>query len=495
MRPSQLSMEQAIIEISPHMVKYRGIDGFWVGVTETNQIPRPVVMSLLGRIDPKNAGERERMIRFLMDAGWYPEAKQELDRLSKDFPRTDLSERAASARGFIVQAEATQRRSEIDMRRKAQQYHAMSSLLKTFNDKAIGSEHPGRGPRDRAPRVATAGGGQGPGDRAAPALRPAVQRRAVAMAEAVGRDPQGHRRGAGRGPRPVRRLAEGQGPTRRRTTRPASPWRCRAMSWARTRPWPTSRPPMSSGRPATRSMPTSPAPSPSGRSDSAAAIEGLAWPDFPGTTDAIRRLELLTRIVQLMPPPRHDGAAVPEKTTLHRVLEDENAEPTEYAVRLPPEYHPLRSYPAVIVLHSGQGPAAAIDEWAAEAARHGYILIAPEYNEPGQPHDYRYTTSEHAAVELALRDARKRYSIDSDRVFAAGQLIGGNMAWDYALAHPDLFAGVIVFSGLPAKYVFKYAPAPRAAPNALCHRRAGPRGQRGHLHQQYQADDPRRPGT
>ena len=57
-----------------------------------------------------------------------------------------------------------------------------------------------------------------------------------------------------------------------------------------------------------------------------------------------------------------------------------------------------------------------------------------------------------------MRDARKRYSIDSDRVFAAGQLIGGNMAWDYALAHPDLFAGVIVLSGLPAKYVFKTLP-------------------------------------
>src|SRR5579883_2581934 len=159
-----------------------------------------------------------------------------------------------------------------------------------------------------------------------------------------------------------------------------------------------------------------------------------------------------------MPPPRHDGQEAPGKTILHRVLEDQNAEPTEYAVRLPPEYHPLRYYPTLIVLHSGNGPAAAIDEWAAEADRHGYVLVAPEYNLRGQPHDYRYTTSEHAAVELALRDARKRYAIDSDRVFVAGQLIGGNMAWDYALAHPDLFAGVVVISGLPAKYVPKYLP-------------------------------------
>src|SRR5262249_48958576 len=185
--------------------------------------------------------------------------------------------------------------------------------------------------------------------------------------------------------------------------------------------------------------------------------EGLAWPAVAGTPDPLHRLELLTRIVQLMPPPRHDGREVPETTILHRVLEDQNAAPTEYAVRLPPEYHPLRQYPALVVLHSGPGPAAAIDEWAEEAARHGYILVAPEYNLPGQTHDYRYTTSEHAAVELALRDARKRYAIDSDRVFVAGQLTGGNMAWDYSLAHPDLFAGAVVFSGLPAKYVPRYA--------------------------------------
>ena len=124
----------------------------------------------------------------------------------------------------------------------------------------------------------------------------------------------------------------------------------------------------------------------------------------------------------------------------------------------------------------GRGRRPPIDEWSEEAARHGYILIAPEYNLPGQPHDYRYTTSEHAAVELALRDARKRYAIDSDRVFIAGQLTGGNMAWDYSLAHPDLFAGVVVFSGLPAKYVPGLCRTSERRPALLRDRRAGPRG-------------------
>ena len=45
--------------------------------------------------------------------------------------------------------------------------------------------------------------------------------------------------------------------------------------------------------------------------------------------------------------------------------------------------------------------------------------------------------------ECYLRDAMRRFSIDSDRVFLSGHSIGGDAAWDIGLAHPDLWAGVI----------------------------------------------------
>ncbi len=121
-------------------------------------------------------------------------------------------------------------------------------------------------------------------------------------------------------------------------------------------------------------------------------------------------------------------------------------------------------------MHSGKGPDSAIDEFGEEAARRGYILIAPEYTIPGEPPDYHYTPSEQAAAQLALRDARKRYSIDSDRIFVAGQLMGANMAWDLALSHPDLFAGAVVISGLPAKYVPRYLPHHERMPLFFVHR-------------------------
>src|SRR5208337_3690579 len=138
--PRPTSMEQAIIEIGPHVVKYRGVNGFWLGQVATTQIPRPVVTGLLARVEQQDQAEREQVVRFLMDAGYYPEARQELDRIIHDFPQTDLSERAAGAKGYIIQAQATQRRAEIEVCRKAQQYRQASSMLRSFTEKEIATE-------------------------------------------------------------------------------------------------------------------------------------------------------------------------------------------------------------------------------------------------------------------------------------------------------------------------------------------------------------------
>ncbi len=299
-------MEQAIIEISPHVVQYRGIDGFWLGVEETNQVPRPVLMSLLGRVDPKNAGERERVIRFLMDAGWYPEAKQELDRISKDFPKTDLSERAAGARVFIVQAEATQRRSEIDLRRKAQQYQAMSSLLKTFNDKAIGTElqievreierHESQ---QQAADKALATELRQLSGRLSSAARASWQKRLGEILKAIDEAPD-----AVRGRFAAWQKAKSD-PSKNDEARFALAMSGYVVGHDEAVADLAAADVLWQARDGVQAYLTGA--EPSDRSASAAMIEGLAWPDFPGTTDAIRRLELLTRIIQLMPPPRHDG--------------------------------------------------------------------------------------------------------------------------------------------------------------------------------------------
>ena len=146
----------------------------------------------------------------------------------------------------------------------------------------------------------------------------------------------------------------------------------------------------------------------------------------------------------------------------------------KYLVQLPPGYHPLRRYPTVVTLHAATTTAEMqLDWWAGsydpkthrrtgQAARHGYIVIAPQWAVPRQ-REYEYSLQEHAVVLASLRDAMHRFSIDTDRVFLSGHAIGGDAAWDIGLAHPDLWAGVIPIGAISdygrknsPKYIIHY---------------------------------------
>ena len=128
--------------------------------------------------------------------------------------------------------------------------------------------------------------------------------------------------------------------------------------------------------------------------------------------------------------------------------------PVKYTVQLPPEYDPYVRYPTIVSLHAaGTAPESQIVWWAgeydqkrgqrqAQASRHGYIVIAPEWAKPNQS-KYEYSPREHRAVLTALRDATRRFSVDTDRVFISGHALGGDAAWDIAVAHPDLWAGLV----------------------------------------------------
>ncbi|MGI9470994.1 MAG: alpha/beta hydrolase [Rubripirellula sp.] len=148
---------------------------------------------------------------------------------------------------------------------------------------------------------------------------------------------------------------------------------------------------------------------------------------------------------------------------------------SQYLIQLPPEYNPLRQYPCVVALHESRDqPQTQIDWWAGpysedagarmgHASRSGFIVVAPVWSRPGQ-RMYEYTPQEHQRVLTALRDAMRRASIDADRVFIAGHGEGGTAAWDMALAHPDLWAGMISVSGNPSKTVPHYELNSRHVP-------------------------------
>jgi predicted esterase len=133
-----------------------------------------------------------------------------------------------------------------------------------------------------------------------------------------------------------------------------------------------------------------------------------------------------------------------------------------YFVQLPPEYDPLRHYPMIVSLHAiGMDPEMEIDWWAGDkparhgqASRNGYIVIAPAWTVEHQK-EYQGTPREHAVVLGCMRDACRRFAVDTDRVFLSGHSTGGDAAWEIGVSHPDLWAGVIPISA-EALYACKF---------------------------------------
>ena len=138
-----------------------------------------------------------------------------------------------------------------------------------------------------------------------------------------------------------------------------------------------------------------------------------------------------------------------------------------YWVQLPPEYDPYRRYPCVVTLgNPSLGARGQMGWWTGkfdpklnmhmgQSARNGYIVIAPEWTVDHQQR-YEFSAREHAVILSSLRDALRKFAIDTDRVFLSGHSMGGDAVWDIALAHPDLWAGVIPIVALADKYVGRY---------------------------------------
>jgi poly(3-hydroxybutyrate) depolymerase len=128
----------------------------------------------------------------------------------------------------------------------------------------------------------------------------------------------------------------------------------------------------------------------------------------------------------------------------------------KYHVQLPPEYHTGRPWPVLVVLHQANETAKnALARWSGQGSRNGYVVAAPEWSSvPG--HAYEYSAEEHNAVLDLLRDLRRKFQVDSDRVFLTGSASGGNMAFDVGMSHPDEFAGILPISGLQGNWGDRY---------------------------------------
>ena len=177
-------------------------------------------------------------------------------------------------------------------------------------------------------------------------------------------------------------------------------------------------------------------------------------------------VDQVAKLIARMKPPWHDEASMKPAgayLTLTAPGQTEDGDFT-YHVQLPPEYDPYRRYPTILALNGSYNtPEQELDFWAGvpsavsggqeevrrgQAMRHGYITIAVDWQKPHQ-YDYEYSGREHLAVLTSLRDAMRRFSVDADRIYLTGHDTGGEAAWDMAQSHPDVWAGAMPFIPRP----------------------------------------------
>lgn len=450
-----IELTQALVEIGPKAVKFRGVETYWSGQLATSNVPRPVIVGLLSRIPKDEKDERLRVVRYYLQAGWFEEARAAVKVLRADFP--DMAEVLNTAETGINDAELSDHlegwknrlaagspveeiKAELEKSMKAAA--AGSQAVRDAGQELMDQLNASQDTRSRRQRelkaafdgskTGAASAGPAPNHLAdmLEALQrcPAIVEPIFAPFDKYARNPDG--------------------------VDPKKAWALALSAWC------------AGPELATEDISTSLAyaealdliskgthSEPGERQSIAGRLETLLIPGKEG--DKPLSALLAASIAQRVRPLNTLSDNPNSRTITYRVGNDANSTPSEYTVTVPPGYFRLGQWPAVLVLNPGGDPEKAAAAWREEAARRGYIVIAPDLKDSGA---YHHSADEHATVTLCLRDALKRLAINPDRVFVVGGLGGGDMAWDYALAHPDSLAGGVVLSGLPAKYV----PACRA---------------------------------
>lgn len=113
-----------------------------------------------------------------------------------------------------------------------------------------------------------------------------------------------------------------------------------------------------------------------------------------------------------------------------------------YRVYVPENYSPDKKYPLVIIYSTFENGDLSIcfKNYSAEP------VIAVDISGRGV---LLGSSIGDAAIQIALKDALSRFSIDNSRIYCTGNSNGGGAAWAQIEAYPDVFAGAYIVSGHP----------------------------------------------
>ncbi|HIQ20191.1 MAG TPA: peptidase [Planctomycetes bacterium] len=450
-----VNVVEGITELTPVWAKVEGITHVRDMRMATSSIPLKTLDKILRRqIDPRNPEHRVKIARFYLQGGWYEQAKAELESILEDFPNdAELQEQLTPEIRRIAQMDARRKLRELELRADAGQHMLVRQLLAKFPSEGVAGEIL-QAVREMARQYQEYDAQGKKILERIDQLVAAIEDPAVREEVAPVRDEIFSQLGINTLERMAafRQLADDPSLMAEEKlalaisgwlvgSNTATPKLPVALSLYRVRH--LVRQYLTAGEPISR----------------AEILEKMRSEE--GAVPS-----LVAQLVAHMMPPQETP---PQEKPGYYELEVPGlgpAPPVRYVVQLPPEYDPYRRYPTILTLHgAGTTPELQVDWWAGawqdsgvrlgQASRHGYIVIAPRWAEKHQT-EFRYSAREHAAVLDCLRDACRRFAIDTDRVFLSGHSMGGNAAWDLALAHPDLWAGVIPIVATADKYCTFY---------------------------------------
>jgi pimeloyl-ACP methyl ester carboxylesterase len=494
---------QGITELTPRWAKVEGITHVWDMRIATSSIPREELQKiLLKQIDPKDVESYKKIARFYLQGDRYGDARQALDDLLKAFPeRKDLQEQLAPSIRAIKQMSAQQLLAELRLRRDAGQHALVWDGLKKFPSDEVGGEIlQGAGDmlQDYETKAARGVKVLEKIDALLPKISDNYQREELQkirdeMAAELSFNTMDRMAAF------LQNADDAQMPAQAKLALAVSGWLLGSDSAIDQLPVALS---IYGIRRQLREYLIQPV-----RIKREAILDGLKSQEgsSPG---------LIVDLLSHMKPPADPPEVVsPERPGYYKLEAPglPKEPPITYWVQLPPEYDPYKLYPAIVTLNgAGNTAESQIDWWAGDwvnprrsseknedasnppapdekkpdekkpdekkpdekkpdekksaekapavpmsrnghAARYGYIVIAPRWSVEHQK-KYDYSAREHAAVLNSLRDACRRFSIDTDRVYLSGYSMGGDAVWDIGLAHPDLWAGVIPISALADRY-------------------------------------------
>jgi len=120
---------------------------------------------------------------------------------------------------------------------------------------------------------------------------------------------------------------------------------------------------------------------------------------------------------------------------------DDSLARVSYACYVPKDYTPARPWPLILAFHrDGDTGKDDFFNWETIASTERFLVFLP--TAPRKGTEWRF--EDIPVVLSALRQATKLYHVDTNRVYLAGTLAGGELAWAAALRYPDRCAALVV---------------------------------------------------